>query len=87
MWRPYIHDADIANYTTKFGRNYTIDESRRVWDRPLGKDVLILDVDTRLDDPGRGSIMQKLTPRLAGRLNHYIYGSSRGGPSVQSDQR
>lgn len=75
LWKPYIHDVDVRNYTTKFGKEYTIDESRRHWDKPLGKDVLILDVDTRLDDPGHASVLQgdNLTPRRAGRLNHYIY--------------
>lgn len=75
MWRPFVHDLDDYNYTTRWGRNYSIEQSSHRWDAPLGKDVLILDVDTRLDDPGSSSVLLggNLTPRRAGRLNHYIY--------------
>ncbi|KAM0269832.1 hypothetical protein ACHAQH_009642 [Verticillium albo-atrum] len=75
LWKPYIHSLHNSSYTTKSGSVYNIDPSNRQWDQSLGKDVLILDVDTRFDNPGHVSVLDKknLNARRAGRLNHYIY--------------
>lgn len=83
LWKPYIHDLNNRTLTTDSGRFYEIPKTHRHWSEPLGKDVLILDVDTRPVSQGRffhsHSFFDEknLTPRTAGMLNHYIYGTPR----------
>lgn len=81
LWKPYRHPLDSLNYTTDSGKYYEIANGSQLWQKPLGKDVLILDVDTRVDNKARAlgpAIFNKenMTPRAAGMLNHYIYGKA-----------
>ncbi|EEY17147.1 conserved hypothetical protein [Verticillium alfalfae VaMs.102] len=46
LWKPYRHPLDSLNYTTDSGKYYEIANGSQLWQKPLGKDVLILDVDT-----------------------------------------
>jgi hypothetical protein len=73
LWRPYIHSLENDTLVTQDGREYHVDPTQRIWDKPLGKDVLILNIDTRYDD---SSEEEHLNPRRAGWLNHYIYCST-----------
>ncbi|KAG7115273.1 Galactomannan galactosyltransferase 1 like protein [Verticillium longisporum] len=83
LWKPYRHPLDSLNYTTDSGKYYEIANGSQLWQKPLGKDVLILDVDTRVDNKARAlgpTIFNKenMTPRAAGMLNHYIYAQIHG---------
>jgi nucleotide-diphospho-sugar transferase len=74
LWKPYVHPLDNTTFTTKSGRRYDLDPTHKHWERPLGKDVVIIDVDTRYD-PGTGPVLEgkNMNYRTAGRMNHYIY--------------
>lgn len=89
LWKPYVHPLDNLTFTTDTGAEYAIPEGAHLWQEPLGKDLLILDVDTRIDNVARTmgpAIFKKenMTPRAAGILNHYIYCASHHPPSPQS---
>ncbi|KAH7369327.1 hypothetical protein B0T11DRAFT_278605 [Plectosphaerella cucumerina] len=83
LWKPYVHPLDNLTFTTDTGAEYAIPEGAHLWQEPLGKDLLILDVDTRIDNVARTmgpAIFKKenMTPRAAGILNHYIYSQIHG---------
>ncbi|KAM0321598.1 hypothetical protein ACHAQA_010024 [Verticillium albo-atrum] len=94
LWRPLVVDINADNYTAwlwgDHGTPYTMPaKAKRHYTKPLGKNVLILDVDTRplpqMQTKGRGhgnfrSLFDddQLTPRFAGMLNHYVYAQIHG---------
>ncbi|KAM0327044.1 hypothetical protein ACHAQA_006167 [Verticillium albo-atrum] len=78
LWKPYTHPLANLTYTTDSGKYYEVPEGSQLWQEPLGKDVLILDVDTRVDNHARAMgpsifLDDNMTARAAGMLNHYIY--------------
>ncbi|KAF4978637.1 hypothetical protein FZEAL_5040 [Fusarium zealandicum] len=84
LWTPYLHSLDNPEFITKEGYNYTLSNETHRWTDPLGKRLLILDVDTRLDD-GPGSMMNEsfldsktMTGRTGGMMNHYLYAMVHG---------
>ncbi|KAH6695634.1 hypothetical protein F5X68DRAFT_198685 [Plectosphaerella plurivora] len=71
LWRPHVHNLHNSTYVSQDGHEYQLDPNRRIWQKPLGKDVLILNIDTRYDDSYDNE--KEVSPRRAGWLNHYIY--------------
>ncbi|CAF3599227.1 unnamed protein product [Fusarium graminearum] len=83
LWKPFIHDLNATQFISKEGYKYKINSSNHRWP-PLGKKLLILDVDTRLDT-GAGAMMNKsamnaeeMTGRTGGMMNHYLYAMIHG---------
>lgn len=81
LWKPYLHRINSTTFTTRRGLQYQIPEGAQRWTQPLGKKLLILDVDTRPND-GPGGLLNdtkldvaNVTGRTAGLMNHYMYGT------------
>ncbi|KAL2673878.1 hypothetical protein Neosp_012322 [[Neocosmospora] mangrovei] len=84
LWKPFLHDLNETKFVSKEGYNYEIAKDNYRWTKPLGKKLLILDVDTRIDE-GAGAMMNtsKLNPkemvgRTGGMMNHYLYAMIHG---------
>ncbi|KAJ3528891.1 hypothetical protein NM208_g10003 [Fusarium decemcellulare] len=84
LWRPFIHDINETTFVTKDGKTFEIGNDSYRWTQPLGKKLLILDVDSRLDQ-GPGAMMNKstlspkeMTGRTGGMMNHYLYAMIHG---------
>lgn len=82
LWEPLLHDLNDTKFVSNEGYKYEIAKGNHRWNQPLGKKLLILDVDTRVDE-GAGAMMNKsrLNPkemvgRTGGMMNHYLYGMS-----------
>lgn len=77
LYKPFIHHLDARTFTGDDQRTYALSQPPR-FTRPLGKKVLLLDVDTRpMNEPG-GMLnipmnYDELTLHAAGILNHYLY--------------
>jgi len=97
-WKPYASQASLTsalleelygafkipvaqdNFTSSSGAIYSVQQVH--WSQPLGKQILILDVDTRplnasgqyLHDPSESWDLMDF--RATGLLNHYLYGMS-----------
>jgi hypothetical protein len=78
-WAELIHPLNETHFDTLDDRHYDISKDAHRW-APLGKKVLIIDVDTRLDT-SKGSMLGKgrpltrdtIKPRTAGIINHFHY--------------
>ncbi|KAF4442442.1 hypothetical protein F53441_11728 [Fusarium austroafricanum] len=84
LWKPFILDINATRFLTNEGYKYEIPKDREGWTKPLGKKLLILDVDTRMDT-GPGALMNETTlnykemkGRSGGLLNHYLYAMIHG---------
>lgn len=85
LWAPLIHPITAKTFTYD-GEVFTC-KGPPLYTKPLGKRVLILDVDSRNLD-GEGMIMNKkpqawtkLRPLAAGLMGHYLYGAWPGSLS------
>jgi hypothetical protein len=79
LYKPFVHPITAPHFTTQEGKVYQLSEEPK-FTQPLGKKLLILDVDTRPFN-GEGEIMNKsqidfdhISPHAAGMLTHYIFG-------------
>jgi hypothetical protein len=79
LYRPIIHPITAQNFTDEDSDVYQLPAEPR-FKKPLGKRVLILDIDSRpLDGPGQLMNENKLEwhrmrPLSAGMLSHYMFG-------------
>lgn len=80
LWKPYLHKLNDTNFVTDEGYTYRLAEGAQRFSTGLGKKLLILDVDTRLDLE-QGSMFSdqplhfnNMTGRSGGQMNHYMYG-------------
>ena len=84
LFKPVSHPIDRTNFTNIDGKVFTLSQPP-LFTKPLGKKLVILDVDSRpLDKEGEllhpGGLKWKGISRLtAGMLSHYLYGMR--GPS------
>ncbi|KAM0276161.1 hypothetical protein ACHAQH_007013 [Verticillium albo-atrum] len=95
LWKPFILDINATNFTAEAqpyggkGRYYEMpSKTRQHFSKSLGKDLLILDSDSR-DLPQAQTTQRtgdwrsifdddQMTPRVAGMLNHQIYAQIHG---------
>lgn len=81
IYAPVLHPIDAPSFTDWNGTVYNLSGEPR-FTEPLGKKVLILDVDTRpLDKHGQLMADEELQwnsigPLTAGVLHHYLYGTN-----------
>ncbi|KAL7941448.1 hypothetical protein V8C42DRAFT_335167 [Trichoderma barbatum] len=79
LWRPYLHNIASKSFVANNGEQYKIPSGAHRWTQPLGKKLIILDVDSR-PNTNTGEILNsekpdrtKITGRTAGFMNHYLY--------------
>ncbi|KPM41467.1 hypothetical protein AK830_g5079 [Neonectria ditissima] len=84
LWKPSLHSLNDTHFVSDEGYEYDIPENAHRWTKPLGKKLLILDVDTRLD-LGPGALLNEdplrqnnVTARTGGWLDHYLYAMIHG---------
>jgi hypothetical protein len=80
LWKPSLHKLNDTVFHTDEGYEYEIPAEKK-WAEPLGKKLLILDVDTRIHTD-TGDMMndnplfyKNMTGRTGGWMNHYLYGT------------
>lgn len=80
LWKPFLLGINATSFYTDEGYIYEVPKENENWAKPLGKKLLILDVDTRLDK-GPGAVMndsaldyKEMKGRTGGIMNHYLYG-------------
>ncbi|OKL57913.1 hypothetical protein UA08_06441 [Talaromyces atroroseus] len=77
IYKPFIHPITAESFIGDNNVEYKLTQPPR-FTKPLGRNVLLLDVDTRSLD-GEGGMMRDeidyhaLTPHTAGMLGHYLY--------------
>lgn len=78
-WKSSIHDLNNLTFVVEDGTKFEIAPDARRW-KSLGKKVLIVDVDSRLD-LNTGAMLNPDSPdkntmkgRTGGILNHLLYG-------------
>ncbi|KAH8703180.1 hypothetical protein BGW36DRAFT_312173 [Talaromyces proteolyticus] len=82
LYKPFVHPVDASKFVNHDGQTYELTEPPR-FTEPLGKKVLILDVDTRPLN-GEGGMLNEtmqydsITHQTAGMLNHYLYAMVHG---------
>jgi hypothetical protein len=81
LWKPLIHPIEERVFVTDKGERFEISETQMRWKKPLGKKVVLIDTDTRLDANNENSMLNEcplhyptLPGRTGGHLNHYLYG-------------
>lgn len=69
-------------FVTDKGERFEVPEGQMRWKRPLGKKVVLIDTDTRLDASHENTLLNECPPyyptlpgRTAGHMNHYLYGT------------
>jgi hypothetical protein len=79
LYKPLLYPITAPSFTTLEGKVYHIPGEPRFL-QPLGRKLLILDVDTRPFN-GRGEVMNgsriefnHISPHTAGMLTHYMFG-------------
>lgn len=84
LWKPLVHPLTEKVFITDKGERFEIPADQIRWKNPLGKRVVIIDTDTRLDDKKENTMLHdcpldfpSLPGRTGGHLNHYIYGMTR----------
>ncbi|KAL7928178.1 hypothetical protein V8C35DRAFT_326156 [Trichoderma chlorosporum] len=84
LWRPYLHNITSKSFLADNGEHYKIPDDAYRWKEPLGKRVIILDVDSR-SNTNTGEILNhekpdlsKITGRTAGFMNHFLYAMIHG---------
>jgi hypothetical protein len=87
LYRPMLHPVDAANFTDEDGKIHRLGGEPR-FKKKLGKNVLILDIDSRALD-GEGQLMNeelkwgpKMRPLSAGMLSHYMFGALAISPKM-----
>jgi hypothetical protein len=80
LWKPLITPITTESFIDYNGEKQTRDKNETIWRAPLGKQLCIVDIDTRhlseehqVLDPSRVEWSQ-LDSVDAGMLNHYLYG-------------
>lgn len=80
LWTPYLHNLNSNSFVADNGEKYEIPSGAHRWTKPLGKKLIILDVDSR-PNTNTGEMLNsekpdllKITGRTAGFMNHYLYG-------------
>ncbi|KAF4496310.1 hypothetical protein FAGAP_7566 [Fusarium agapanthi] len=84
LWKPFLLDINATSFYTDEGYLYEVPKENENWAKPLGKKLLILDVDTRLDK-GPGAMLndsaldyKQMKGRTGGIMNHYLYAMIHG---------
>ncbi|KAF5551236.1 hypothetical protein FMEXI_3352 [Fusarium mexicanum] len=84
LWKPFLLDINATSFYTDEGYHYEVPKENENWSKPLGKKLLILDVDTRLDK-GPGAMLndsaldyKQMKGRTGGIMNHYLYAMIHG---------
>ncbi|KAF7556432.1 hypothetical protein G7Z17_g1406 [Cylindrodendrum hubeiense] len=84
LWKPTLHPMNDTHFVSDEGYRYDIPKDAHRWSKPLGKKLLILDVDTRMND-GPGDLMNQnpldhknMTGRTGGWLDHQLYAMIHG---------
>lgn len=82
LWKPLIHPIEEPVFVTDKGERFEVPSNQMRWKEPLGKRVVIIDTDTRLNETNENTMLNEcplhypsLPGRTAGHLNHYIYGT------------
>ncbi|VTO83108.1 unnamed protein product, partial [Fusarium graminearum] len=85
LWKPLIHPIDDRIFVTDKGERFEVPTSQMRWKKPLGKKVILIDTDTRLNTTEENTILDKrplhfptLHGRTGGHLNHYLYAMIHG---------
>lgn len=83
LWKPLVHPITERVFVTDKGERFEVPIDQVRWKKPLGKRVVIVDTDTRLDGKTENTMLNEcpldfttLPGRTGGHLNHYIYGTS-----------
>jgi hypothetical protein len=84
LYGPLIPAFD-QSWTDPNGHTYDITNETAIWTKPLGSDVLILDVDSRIGTEktefGKKDFnFEKADGIAVGALNHYMYGKLNAHP-------
>lgn len=81
MFSSSMHDLNNTSFVVEDGTKFEIAPDAHRWEK-LGKKVLIIDVDSRLD-LDTGAMLNQWSPkkesmkgRTGGILNHFLYGKS-----------
>lgn len=82
LWKPLVHPITERVFVTDKGERFEVPIDQVRWKKPLGKRVVIVDTDTRLDGKTENTMLNEcpldfttLPGRTGGHLNHYIYGT------------
>ncbi|KAF5231409.1 hypothetical protein FAUST_9272 [Fusarium austroamericanum] len=85
LWKPLIHPIDDRIFVTDKRERFEVPTSQMRWKKPLGKKVILIDTDTRLNTTEENTILDKrplhfptLHGRTGGHLNHYLYAMIHG---------
>ncbi|KAH7191766.1 uncharacterized protein B0J16DRAFT_331744 [Fusarium flagelliforme] len=85
LWKPLVHPIEERVFVTDKGERFEVPEGQMRWRRPLGKKVVLIDTDTRLDASHENTLLNECPPyyptilgRTAGHLNHYLYAMIHG---------
>lgn len=82
LYSPILHPVDASNFTDEDGEVFRLQGEPR-FKKPLGKKVLILDIDSR-PLTGDGQLMNEelkwkgMRPLSAGMLSHFMYANIHG---------
>ncbi|KAH8686409.1 hypothetical protein BGZ61DRAFT_454437 [Ilyonectria robusta] len=83
LWKPTLHPMNDTHFVTDEGYRYDLPEGVHRWSG-LGKKLLILDVDTRMEEKD-GDLMnthpmnyKNMTGRTGGWMNHQLYAMIHG---------
>ncbi|CAI6090707.1 hypothetical protein V2G26_012525 [Clonostachys chloroleuca] len=83
-YKPTLHRIDNSTFVTREGYKYTVNDTNHYFTEPLGKRLLILDADSRLEtEPGHMLAPPPLTHEdikrgTAGMMNHFLYAMIHG---------
>ncbi|EMT62545.1 hypothetical protein NOF04DRAFT_17647 [Fusarium oxysporum II5] len=85
LWKPLVHPITERVFVTDKGERFEVPIDQVRWKKPLGKRVVIVDTDTRLDGKTENTMLNEcpldfttLPGRTGGHLNHYIYAMIHG---------
>ncbi|KAF5022856.1 hypothetical protein F66182_5089 [Fusarium sp. NRRL 66182] len=85
LWKPLVHPITDRVFTTDKGERFEVPVHHMRWKKPLGRRVVLIDTDTRLDANKENTMMHNcpldwstLPGRTGGHLNHYIYAMIHG---------
>src|SRR5687768_12127995 len=84
LWRPMVHGITEKTYRASDGHDHHFPKGEPIWKEPLGKKVLILDVDSRFTHD-EGNLLNQtrmrrdsIEKKTAGRLSHMVYAMIHG---------
>lgn len=84
LWKPLVHGITEKTFRAVDGKDYYLPKSDPIWTEPLGKKVLILDVDSRFNQEAGELLNQTrlhrdgVEKKSAGRLAHLVYAMIHG---------